>query len=827
MTKVKYLIASFALLLLLISVISISMFAAAGDFSIALSGAVDKEYERGKEYTLKADYEYLPSSPEAQMSFSWYKNGSLISGASGDSLSVSSVSDSGSYCCRIDINDGGVSYYGVSNQISVSIRPRAIDISAIKWDYTAPFTYDGKAHSVKLSGASSELSFSYSSFNSDYEPVGADIASAGKYITTASISYDTANCILTGGALPGALYWEIKKASYDMSNISFTDKTVTENGQLQSIAISGKLPEGVSVSYYYNSRIFEGIKYVGKYSVTAVFSGDSKNYEPIPDMNAALTVKKAVVDSLDDKLGMVYRDENGIKKIIVTSAVPMKEGSYINVEDTTEEYKNYDYSSFASFDETASLAVLYAVTVCRDGVTVGTTGKFKVKILIPEEYRNAKGLMAVYMNGQKPEIVDSVVEGDMLVFETDRLSLYGIVAIETKSTPPLIAYVFVAILVVLLFVIVFGRQSLFTKQPDNADKIEAKDNTNPNEDMPPEEIPCTARTDTEADVDSKVEPENPEPKPITAVALAERAEEKTLENTDSEPLSLDSSVRYRTSFTSRLIQSGDAAQGYYTVLKNYILSYNGIKPRTSWNYETYRKGRLAVARVNIKGKSLIVNLALTPDSFLGSKYRFTDLSADKRYAELPMQLKIKSRRALSYATELIDTLMGSLGIEKGILPEIDYRLPYETNRELAERGLVKIIYVKGKAKQSVSEAKDADITELINSKSQPGASVSREIADILITEGEAEKALTHTKGNARTGKLCCVNIGEISSAFKENEVVTLDALKAQGLVGKRYGRLKILADGVLDKPLVIVADKFSVSAVKMILLAGGSAKQID
>ena len=40
-----------------------------------------------------------------------------------------------------------------------------------------------------------------------------------------------------------------------------------------------------------------------------------------------------------------------------------------------------------------------------------------------------------------------------------------------------------------------------------------------------------------------------------------------------------------------------------------------------------------------------------------------------------------------------------------------------------------------------------------------------------------------------------------------------------------YKEREILADGTLDKPLTVVADAFSVQAIKMITLTGGHAVQ--
>ena len=53
----------------------------------------------------------------------------------------------------------------------------------------------------------------------------------------------------------------------------------------------------------------------------------------------------------------------------------------------------------------------------------------------------------------------------------------------------------------------------------------------------------------------------------------------------------------------------------------------------------------------------------------------------------------------------------------------------------------------------------------------------------------------------------------------------IDLLKARGLAPKNAGRVKILARGVMTKTLTVYADRFSLQAVKMIVLAGGKAEQ--
>ncbi len=77
---------------------------------------------------------------------------------------------------------------------------------------------------------------------------------------------------------------ETEPTKYDMSGVSFKGATVVYDGQVHSLAISGTLPEGVSVSYLGNGK-----KEIGSHIVTARFTG-SGNYEPIEDMYAELKI---------------------------------------------------------------------------------------------------------------------------------------------------------------------------------------------------------------------------------------------------------------------------------------------------------------------------------------------------------------------------------------------------------------------------------------------------------------------------------------------------------------------------------------------------------
>ncbi len=104
---------------------------------------------------------------------------------------------------------------------------------------------------------------------------------------------------------------------------------------------------------------------------------------------------------------------------------------------------------------------------------------------------------------------------------------------------------------------------------------------------------------------------------------------------------------------------------------------------------------------------------------------------------------------------------------------------------------------------------------------EPVEEIDVESADRLISDKLALSAVTYGEG-AGVGLRGFVNVGKIDGAFERGEVVTIDALKERGLLSPRAGRVKILADGTLHKPLTVKAEAFSVQAVKMIELTGGT-----
>lgn len=117
-----------------------------------------------------------------------------------------------------------------------------------------------------------------------YEVSGNVATDAGSYVATVRLKpgYEWAD----GTTADMTIAWSIAKAVYDMSGVTFEDAAYSVKGPLpRTLTCNGTLPAGVTVSYTDNE-----LGEVGSLTVTASFTGDAVNYEPIPDMTATLTI---------------------------------------------------------------------------------------------------------------------------------------------------------------------------------------------------------------------------------------------------------------------------------------------------------------------------------------------------------------------------------------------------------------------------------------------------------------------------------------------------------------------------------------------------------
>ena len=172
-------------------------------------------------------------------------------------------------------------------------------------------------------------------------------------------------------------------------------------------------------------------------------------------------------------------------------------------------------------------------------------------------------------------------------------------------------------------------------------------------------------------------------------------------------------VRYRRSYMSRLIQSDEDVKAYYTDIKNKLLSYKGVHARVSWDFESFNSGRKKLAKINVKGKTITVNLALDPKT-VDAKYYATDASGKAKLSDVPTLMKVKSGRSAKYTLELIEKMMAEEDIPANAVPSKEtFDLEYRDNDALVEEGYIKAMYDKDVDPDGNYIEKEVDIEDFL------------------------------------------------------------------------------------------------------------------
>ena len=644
-----------------------------------------------------------------------------------------------------------------------------------------------------------------------YTVTGGSATNAGTYTATVMLADEENYAWLDD--FNGVISYTIAKAEYDMSHITFDDIVFVEDGSKKGIYVSGALPQGVTVSYQGNEQIT-----CGRYTVIASFIGDEENYEAIPDLTAALTINQASIAYRTD-------DSEGKAEIIISSAHGFSPEASLAV--TKETKPSADMESAIAGNE--SISAIYTLVLQENGGSIQADGEITIRVLLPASVANQTfRILATHENEIKE--INYTLEGDYVVFTIDQLSdfvvvvdnsvsmlwliftLFGILIIELglilfKKRKPkrshkaysitgilgIVAYHEIALLIILgVAVIALGAYTLFLYLP-------RKKKTEAIEEIPEE----TSNNEIEVVSNS-----------IEGIA------ETTLDNTIEEATEVSSAlvpVRFNRSFVAKLILSEEKTKVYFAELANYLLSFKGIKHRLSWKNISFYQGRKCIAKMSIRGKTLWLFLAMNPEEFAGSKYRGENFSDSAHYMKVPFAVKIKSERGKKYAKELIHILMNRMHIELGqtstLFSAAEY--PYSTQKSLIDRGLIKVYY----SEQIPENA------ELISQKIVIHERISANEAHSLIQDSQALELIQPSARKRERGKRLSINIDTLGASFAAGDTVDIDILKEKKLIPKTADSVKILARGILDKPLTVIADDFSVDAVKMIVLTGGKAIQ--
>ncbi|MGN1060300.1 MAG: MBG domain-containing protein [Candidatus Coproplasma sp.] len=140
--------------------------------------------------------------------------------------------------------------------------------------------YTGKPVTVEISGdlpADAKVLY----------PNGNSFINAGVYDVTAVVYGDIYETTRLSSTIT------ILRTDYDCSELKFEDKTFTYDKTAKSLQVEGELPVGVTVTYEIDGKQTSSVIDAGEYTVTAKFITNNGNYNPLPSMQAKLTIQKA------------------------------------------------------------------------------------------------------------------------------------------------------------------------------------------------------------------------------------------------------------------------------------------------------------------------------------------------------------------------------------------------------------------------------------------------------------------------------------------------------------------------------------------------------
>ena len=224
------------------------------------------------------------------------------------------------------------------------------------------------------------------------------------------------------------------------------------------------------------------------------------------------------------------------------------------------------------------------------------------------------------------------------------------------------------------------------------------------EPVPVEEEPAPVEEPAEEPVEEPA-PVEEEPAPVEEL-VEEPAEEPVVEEIAAavepieeptpvdEPVSADGdnlTIRYKRSFTAKIIESDEDIKQYYSTLKNALLDYPRMSSQINWSNDRFAYNNETIAKIGVRGKTLCVYLALNPEEFPESVYHQKFAGDTKMYERTPLMMKVKSNVALKRSLRLIELLAERLGVVREEREPVDYTqdFAYRSEEELLREGLIK------------------------------------------------------------------------------------------------------------------------------------------
>ncbi len=221
-----------------------------------------------------------------------------------------SAVNAGSYTASVEFEFDEKNYNRPSFEKCTWVIDKAdVDLSKIRWNYSAPFTYNGEEHSIALMNVEKRFALLNRLINNSEDdepkifglPENMDVHYDGNTAVNAGVY--TATVLVTPQNLdnynipePVICKWEIKKAEPDMSQVEWDYENVyTYDGKEKKVNVFG-LPEGVSVASYEGNSAVDVGTYIARVTFRVAADG---NYNMPEERTLRWKIEKATLDMSD------------------------------------------------------------------------------------------------------------------------------------------------------------------------------------------------------------------------------------------------------------------------------------------------------------------------------------------------------------------------------------------------------------------------------------------------------------------------------------------------------------------------------------------------
>lgn len=198
-----------------------------------------------------------------------------------------------------------VTYLNMSTTIIVNVRRNVFE--GARFD-DLDVVYNGEFYTVEVTNVPEGTTVTYPTTNR--------FRTAGEYQATAILRKDAYEIKEMTAKVT------IRKADYDLSEVTFDDTTEVYDGNSHTLELTGTLPSGLYVDYVITregGREEKGnsATNAGVYRVEARFSGDTVNYNVAESKIATLTISQATIDvsnlKFEDKTVLYDRTRQSIR----------------------------------------------------------------------------------------------------------------------------------------------------------------------------------------------------------------------------------------------------------------------------------------------------------------------------------------------------------------------------------------------------------------------------------------------------------------------------------------------------------------------------------